>query len=180
MPECSHAHRHRGDRLMKTQSHGLEKASSRTGIRTLIVDDSPLMLKILVQILGQVDGFELVGTASDGRQALRSVLTLAPDLVLMDFHLPHLNGIQAAEYIKGFERPPVVIIITADDNSASRSMARRAGADAFVVKRGNLRVQLVATLQKLFARSDAAHNLAGTVAPNPPPAGRRTTRSQRE
>lgn len=115
------------------------------------MDDSPLMLKILAQILDELGHFSLVGTATDGHQALRSAKTLSPDLVLMDFHLPQLNGIQATDYIKRFAQPPVVVVITSDDSSTSRSLALKAGADAFVVKGGDLGERLSATLCSLFA-----------------------------
>ena len=76
-----------------------------TRIRTLVVDDSLFMLKILAQLLEADDGFELVGTATDGRKALRYVSVLSPDLVL-DLHMPGLNGIQATRYIKDMSTLP--------------------------------------------------------------------------
>src|SRR5208337_991740 len=80
-----------------------------TRIRTLVVDDSPSMLKVLAQSLEEAGNFDLVGTATDGCQALRQVSALSPELVLMDIHMPRLNGIQATRFIKQRERPPVVI-----------------------------------------------------------------------
>src|SRR5271165_6266372 len=83
-------------------------------IRTLVVDDSPFMLKFLAQTLEAVAGFDLVGTATNARQALRYVSMLSPDLVLLDLQMPGLNGIQATRYIKDREHPPVVIIVSSD------------------------------------------------------------------
>jgi len=51
----------------------------------------------------------------------------------MDFHMPHLNGIEATRYIKQFRNPPLVIIVTSDDTPES-ALAKRAGADGFVQK----------------------------------------------
>jgi DNA-binding NarL/FixJ family response regulator len=130
------------------------------------------MLKILAQILKALGDFVLVGAATDGRQALRSVLALSPDLVLMDFHLPGLNGIQATEYIKRFEQPPVIVVITSDDSSASRSLALKAGADAFVVKGGNLRERLSDTLCGLFAAGAHGRKKSRRVFLRTPPEGR--------
>src|SRR5689334_5940193 len=118
-----------------------------TVIRTLVIDDSPFMLKTLSQILERAGNFDLVGTATDGCQALRYVTMLSPGLVLIDLHLPHLNGIHATRYIKERENPPVVIIITSDDSFAAREMAQEAGADAFVSKGGNLPYELLSVLQ---------------------------------
>ena len=126
-----------------------------------MVDDSPFMLKVLSQILERIGNFDLVGTAMDGGQALRQVSMLSPELVLMDVHMPHLNGIQATRYLKQGEKPPVVIIITSDDSSASRQTAEEAGADAFVSKEGDLRHQLTDALQNLFGPTGERREAAG-------------------
>ena len=130
------------------------------------------MLKILAQILKEVGDFVLVGAATDGRQALRSAAALSPDLVLMDSHLPRLNGIQATEYIKRFEQPPVVVVITSDDSSTSRSLALKAGADAFVVKGRDLRERLSGTLCGLFAPGAHGRRKSRRVSLQTPPEGR--------
>lgn len=135
---------------MNTRRLQPAEATSDTRVRTLVVDDSPLMLRILAQILEEAGNFDLVGTAPDGWQALRQVRALSPELVLTDFHLPHLNGIQATQYIKQREHPPVVIIVSSDDSPVSRSIAEKAGADGFVSKAGNLSFRLTRTLQDLF------------------------------
>src|SRR5258705_14018888 len=97
--------------------NGKQRVTLHARIRTLVVNDSPFMLKTLAQILKQMANFDLVGTATNGCQALRQVSALSPDLVLMDIHLSCLNGIQATEhikhrYFKQREHPPVVLIIT--------------------------------------------------------------------
>src|SRR5258708_12692992 len=91
--------------------NGKERVTLHARIRTLVVDDSPFMLKLLAQILKQMANFDLVGTATNGGQALRQVSALSPDLVLMDVHFPGLNGIQAIQYIKQRNHPPAVVII---------------------------------------------------------------------
>jgi len=127
-----------------------EPVRSHSRIKTLVVNDSPLMLKTLTQILKQVANFDLVGTATNGCQALRQVSALSPDLVLMDVHLPHLNGLQATQYIKHREHPPAVVIITSDAHPLTRAMAEKAGADGFFSKEGNLQQRLIGALEDLF------------------------------
>ena len=124
-----------------------------TRVRTLVVDDSPSMLKILAQILQELGDFDLVGTATNAYQALQYVSALSPKLVLMDAQMPGLNGIQATRFMKGSEHPPVVILITSHNNSATKSLAEQAGADGFVSKGGNFRRRVIGALQRLFGPS---------------------------
>ena len=69
-------------------------------IRTVVADDSPFVLKTLSSFLEQQRDFQLVGTATDGHHAVRRVVELEPDLVLMGLRLPGLNGLDAARQIK--------------------------------------------------------------------------------
>lgn len=114
------------------------------------MDDSPLMLKILATILARDDAVAVVGAAANGRQALQYASTLEPDLILMDFNMPHLNGAEATQRIKQFVNPPIVFMVTSDDTSSSRMMSEAAGADAFIVKTGDLYAQLKTKLQECF------------------------------
>ncbi len=148
---------------MSTHGRNRAKAISQARVTTLIVDDSPFMLKTLSQILERTDNFDLVGTAMDGCQALRYVSMLSPELVLMDAHMPRLNGIQATRYIKQGEHPPVVIVITSDDSSAAREMAEEAGADAFISKDGNVGYQLMGALQNLFGPTGERRKATGGI-----------------
>jgi CheY-like chemotaxis protein len=134
---------------------------SQTRVTTLVVDDSPFMLKILTQILEAAGDFDLVGTATNGCQALRYVSMLSPDLVLMDIHMPGLNGIQVTRSIKQSEHPPVVILTSSDDRSVTKTTAEQAGADAFVSKEGNLRYRLMGALQNLFGQRGEKREAVG-------------------
>ena len=149
--------------VMKTSAPILTENTPGTPIRALVVDDSPFMVKVLAQILEVAGNFDLVGTATDGCQGLRYVSLLSPELVLMDIHMPRLNGIQATRCIKQRQHPPVVIITTSDDSSMAKATAEAAGADAFVCKEGNLRHQLMDALQKLFGSNAARRVGSGRV-----------------
>src|SRR5258707_6351412 len=100
---------------------------NRRAVRTLIADDSPLMLKTLAQILALEGNFTLVGTATDGCQAVRQAITMEPELVLMDYRMPHRNGLEATPHINQSENPPLVIIVTSDDTPSSEALAKAAG-----------------------------------------------------
>ncbi len=141
---------------MNTQTRDTIGAKSVARVTTLVVDDSPLMLKALSQILEQTGNFDLVGSATDGCQALRHVSLLSPDLVLMDAHMPRFNGIQATRCIKRRAHPPIVIIVTSDDSPITKASAEEAGADGFIIKDQNLRHRLLTTLQELFGPNGAS------------------------
>jgi len=140
---------------MNTCAINKSKNIPGSSIRTLVVDDSPFMLKILAQALEAAGAFDLIGSATDGLKALRYVSMLSPDLVVMDLHMPGLNGIQVTRHIKRGEHPPVVIIVSSDDTSAAKATAEQAGADGFVSKSSNLRRRIIGTLQHLYGLSGA-------------------------
>ena len=128
----------------------LQDQSRAKTIRTLLVDDSPFMLKILTQILAREDGFTVVGAAVNGRQAIEYAVTQSPDLILMDFDMPLLNGATATQYIKHLAAPPIIFIVTSDDSSSSRIICKAAGADAYIVKSADFSAQLGSKLQAWF------------------------------
>jgi len=124
-------------------------------IRTLVVDDSPRILKVLAQTLASEERFTLVGSATDGCQALRYASTLEPELVLMGLRLSKLSGAQATSQIKRSMNPPVVFMVGSDDDPGSRAMSDAAGADAFVASSPNLEVGLKSSLRAWFSPKPA-------------------------
>jgi CheY-like chemotaxis protein len=149
-----------------------EAPSTKRTIRTLVAEPLPRMLKPLAQVLAQEGDLALVGTATDGCQALRYALALSPGLVVMDFHLPQLNGIQATRQLKQLENPPVIILMASEARMNSEAMT--AGADAFVLKARDMRVQLRARLRELFGLGNGDRNPNGVCREDcivPQPAG---------
>lgn len=144
--------------VMNTGPLNPRETTAGAGIRTLVVDDSPFMLKLLAQILKQMAKFDLVGTATNGGQALRQISALLPDLVLMDVHLPGLNGIQATQCIKQREHPPVVVIISSDSRLITKELAQKAGADGFLSKEEDLQHRLMSMLGSLFGPGAATQS----------------------
>jgi CheY-like chemotaxis protein len=122
-------------------------------VRTLIADDSPFGLKALAQVLSLEGNFIVVGSATDGCQAVRLTLSLKPDLVLLDYRMCHLDGIEATRHIKQFKNPPKVILVTSDNSADCKAQAAAAGADGFVDKGGDLCGQLQMLLRSFFRSS---------------------------
>jgi DNA-binding NarL/FixJ family response regulator len=102
-------------------------------MRWLLVDDHPIFLAGLENLL-KGRGIEVVGTASDGFEALARVRALHPDLVLMDIELPNCNGLAATHLIKA-EMPDVrIIILTASGREDDLFDAVRVGASGYLLK----------------------------------------------
>jgi two-component system, OmpR family, response regulator ChvI len=116
----------------------------------LLVDDSPVMLATLARILEKEKRTTLIGSAADGWLALRAALRSPPDLVLLDLHLPHLDGTEVTRYLKLLPNPPIVFIITSDDSLSAQTTSEAVGADAFVVKGSDLEAQIRSKLQQWF------------------------------
>jgi DNA-binding NarL/FixJ family response regulator len=104
-------------------------------VRVLIVDDDDLMRAGLRGVLTSDDAIELVGEASDGREAAYRVRLLKPDVVLMDVRMPDLDGISATrELTAGFPDVRVVILTTFEQDDYIFG-ALSAGASGFLLKR---------------------------------------------
>jgi CheY-like chemotaxis protein len=123
----------------------------RHRIQTLVVDDSSLLRDFLVILLNQESGFEVVGTAADGLEAIQCLSSLHPELIVMDVNMPQLDGIAATRLIKQSPHPPVIVLVTADFTAACRAEAEDAGADGFVSKSEHLPTELKSVLNDLFS-----------------------------
>ena len=102
-------------------------------IRILIADDEVLMRGGLRMILDAQPDFEVVGEASDGREALAMAGELAPDLVLMDIRMPRLDGLETTRRLLT-EAGPKVLVLTTFDLDEYVYEAIRAGASGFLLK----------------------------------------------
>jgi two-component system LytT family response regulator len=94
-------------------------------IRVLIVDDEPLARRGIRQLLETHDGFVVAGEARNGREALRSLESLSPDLVFLDIQMPGLDGFGVLRSF-GVERMPAVVFVTAFDEFAVRAFEAQA------------------------------------------------------
>jgi response regulator NasT len=102
------------------------------GTRIVVAEDETLIRLDLAEMLEE-DGYEVVGQAANGEQAIELARELRPDLVVMDVKMPVLDGISAAEVI-GRERIAPVVMLTAFSQKELVERARDAGVMAYVVK----------------------------------------------
>ena len=84
-------------------------------LKTLIVDDEPLAVERMQVICAKIPAIQVVGTASDGAQALRLVEALKPDLILLDMTMPEVDGISVAKSLAKQTERPAVVFVTAHD-----------------------------------------------------------------
>jgi DNA-binding NarL/FixJ family response regulator len=102
-------------------------------IAVLLVDDQRLVRTGFRSILGSESDIEVVGEAGDGVEALQLVRALAPDVVLMDIRMPHMDGLEATRIILAESTSRVVILTTFDSDDYVYD-ALRAGASGFLLK----------------------------------------------
>jgi two-component system, NarL family, response regulator DegU len=108
--------------------------STSNYIRVLIAEDQTLMRQGLKTILELEDGFEVVGEASDGQQAVDRALALRPDVILMDVQMPHLNGVEATNLLAAALPTAQVIILTTFDYDEYVFDGIKAGARGYLLK----------------------------------------------
>jgi DNA-binding NarL/FixJ family response regulator len=103
-------------------------------IRIAIVDDQTLVREGLASLLALVPDLTVVGTASDGREALALVAEQAPDVVLMDVRMPGMSGVAATHKIRARYPHTRVIVLTTFDNDEYVFESLRAGASGYLLK----------------------------------------------
>ncbi|GAA3160486.1 response regulator [Blastococcus jejuensis] len=103
-------------------------------ISVLIVDDDFMVAKVHAGFVAALDGFEVVGTASTGAQALEDVVRLRPDLVLLDVYLPDMTGLDVLRRLRAAACPSDVIVISAARDVDSIRSALHGGVLHYLVK----------------------------------------------
>ncbi len=105
-----------------------------TVVRVLVVDDQAAYLRAMTSVVEETPGFEVVGEASSGEEALVVASELRPDLVLMDVNLPGIDGLEATRRLLGRDRHPMVLLLSTYDQDAGGQFVAESGARAYVTK----------------------------------------------
>jgi DNA-binding NarL/FixJ family response regulator len=119
--------------------------------RVLIADDEPLFVESVQALLAGDDRVEIVGTASNGHDAVDLAVALDPDVTLMDISMPMLDGIEATRRIREQLPGACVLVLTGSSISADVDRARQAGVAAFLTK-DRIGTQLVEAILEVADR----------------------------
>ena len=141
--------------------------------RVLIADDHPLFCDGLAALLTDGPGTELAGTATTGTEAVDLAREIQPDVVLMDLHMPEMNGIEATRRIVACSPRTAVLVLTMFDDDSWVLSALRAGARGYLLKgasREQIRcaIHAAASGEIILGAQLAARMVACFTAPAPP------------
>lgn len=102
----------------------------------LIIDDQPMNIRVLERTLRSLGGYSCITGVSDSRQALEEVATLQPDLIMLDLHMPHLDGYELLEQLKAHIGTTIlpIVVISADITTSAKQRALELGATDFLTK----------------------------------------------
>jgi two-component system, chemotaxis family, protein-glutamate methylesterase/glutaminase len=150
---------------------------NRAKLRVMVVDDSALNRRTIGDVLGALDGVEVVGKAADGDEALRLAASLSPDLITLDLEMPRMDGYTFLRLLMA-RQPTPVIVISGSSGRDAVSRALELGAIDYVQKpsRGphgespgieNELAEKVATLRALSLSGRGAIRRAAPARPGP-------------
>jgi DNA-binding NarL/FixJ family response regulator len=103
-------------------------------VRVLLVDDHEVFLQGLVMLLSQDERLDVVGTATNGADAVQLAGVLRPDVVLLDVVMPGIDGFEAAEQLRARVPDAAVVLVSGIDEERALERAAAVGAAAFVAK----------------------------------------------
>jgi DNA-binding NarL/FixJ family response regulator len=119
--------------------------------RVLVVDDAANLRELLTLLLDTEDDFEVIGTASDGQQALVVAAALSPDIILLDLAMPVMDGMQALPLLREMMPTARIVIFSGFEQAGLVDEALSVGADAYLEKGASV-MQLVQLLRELRGR----------------------------
>ena len=134
-----------------------------TAIRLVLADDHPIYRDGVARILQEAGGFDVVGQAQDGEEAVHLCDLLKPDLILLDISMPKAGGIGALTRIMQMEKPPLVAMLTASEDESDLMQVLKLGAAGYILK-GIGGSELIDLVRDLAAgRSYVSPGLAGRI-----------------
>lgn len=115
-----------------------------TRVRILIADDHKMFRSGITMLLRKEETFEIVGEASNGLEAVRMASEKKPDVILMDIHLPQINGIEATRVIKSENSNAKILALTSYEEDAYVINMVKAGALGYILKEAPIEELVIA------------------------------------
>jgi DNA-binding NarL/FixJ family response regulator len=103
---------------------------------TVLIVDDHAAFRASARALLQAEGFEVIGEATDGAEAVEAVAIMRPQIVLLDIQLPDLDGLTVAEQLAAAPDPPAVVLISSRDAAAYGPRLRDTPVRGFIAKSG--------------------------------------------
>jgi len=131
---------------------------NRDAIKVFLVDDHQVLLDGMVKLIEDHPYMNIIGAAKDGREALKQIQALQPDIVLMDISMPNLNGLEATRLISEASPKTKIVILSMHENEEFLRRALKAGAVGYLLKD--------ATADELFTAIEEAHQGNSYLSPS--------------
>lgn len=118
-------------------------------VKLVVVDDQATVREALAVMLDLAEDVDVVGTATNGEEAVSAVLAQRPDVVLMDLHMPAMTGVEATERIRELAPDTRVLVLTTFEDDESILAALQAGAAGYLTKQAD-RVTILQAVHSVF------------------------------
>lgn len=129
-----------------------DNITSPKSLRVMVVDDSAFIRFSIIQQLNEDPEIQVVGSASNGREALRLIPQLLPDVITLDVEMPHLDGLSTLrEIMKNFPRPVIMVSSLTKEGASETIQALMLGAVDFIPKPDN-RLDIHAAMKEIIAK----------------------------
>lgn len=134
----------------RTEQSAPNQARAGKRIRTLVVDDSTPVRRAVSFFLQRQENIEVVGTAVDGVDAAKKFEALRPELVVTDWQMPGMNGLQLALHLRSHYPDVKIILITVYDSPELREASAKHGADSFI-RTDRLNAEFAGEIHRIFS-----------------------------
>jgi two-component system, NarL family, response regulator DevR len=122
-------------------------------VKLFIADDNKAFRKRLASVLAGIEGIEIAGQAGEVSEAIKSIDRTAPDVIILDIHMPGGSGLDILKTVKSALHPPLVMMLTVGPGTEYREKCLAMGADYFFEKSSDLK-KIMMILAKMVKRAE--------------------------